>query len=319
MKQSPFLKLLIVIFAFIGLAALLKWGSSFVGTEEKKISSRHTILHMELEGVILNGEKFLKHLKKYREDDKVKAILIDINSPGGAVGPSQELFSEILRSRNEFKKPVICYSSGIVASGAYYAAAACDKLIVAPGSLIGSIGVIMQFANLEKLYDWGKIQRYSITSGKFKDSGAEYRSMREDERELFQGLIDEVYEQFKKDVMQGRNLKDDVMKQYADGRVFTGSKAVSLGFADQVGTYDEAVKVAADVAKLGSDYDIFEIPKRKRTIWDLGEDGEEDPINSLKEYAGLLSKKENLSQVVHKVLNVRFVNQPMLLMPGFWE
>lgn len=322
MKGSFFKKLVIIFLVFVGIGALLKMSGDFFGESEKKVTAKNTILHLDMNGVILNGKKFLKNLKKYKDEDKVKAILITINSPGGAVGPSQEIFTEIKRVREELKKPVICVSTGVMASGAYYSAVACDKIVVAPGALVGSIGVIMEFANIEKLYDWAKISRYSITSGKFKDSGAEYRAMREDERALFQNMIDEVYAQFKATVMKERNLKEDVVAEHADGRVFTGATAVKLGFADQEGFYEDAVKLAAETAKLGDNYDVFEIPKKRVSIFDLGDSDREDDVNSLAEYADILKGKSfgpDMEGAMKFVLRTKYLNQPLMLMPGTWE
>lgn len=322
MQGSFFKKLIIVFLVFVGLGALLKMSGDFFGSPEKHVTAKNTILHLEMNGVILNGKKFIKNLKKYRDDDKVKAILISINSPGGSVGPSQEIFSEIKRVREDLKKPVICVSTGVMASGAYYAAVGCDKIVVAPGALVGSIGVIMEFANLEKLYDWAKISRYSITSGKFKDSGAEYRPMRDDERVLFQSMIDEVYAQFKGTVAAERKLKDDVVSEYADGRVFTGSTAVKMGFADQEGFFEDAVKLAAETAKLGDNYELFEVPKKKVSIFDLGGSDNEDDLNSLAEFADVLKGKSfgpDMEGAMKYILRAKYLNQPLLLMPGYWE
>nr|BFD67879.1 signal peptide peptidase SppA [Bdellovibrio sp. HAGR004] len=322
MKGSFFKKLVIIFLVFVGLGALLKMGGDFFGSPDKKVTAKNTILHLEMNGVILNGKKFIKNLKKYRDDDKVKAILISINSPGGSVGPSQEIFAEIKRVRDEIKKPVICVSTGVMASGAYYAAVACDKIVVAPGSLVGSIGVIMEFANLEKLYDWAKISRYSITSGKFKDSGAEYRPMREDERTLFQSMIDEVYAQFKGTVAKERKLQEDVVAEYADGRVFTGATAVKMGFADQEGYFEDAVKLAAETAKLGEHYEVFEIPKKKVSIFDLGGGETEDDLNSLAEFADIMKGKSfgaDMEGAMKYILRAKYLNQPLMLMPGYWE
>ncbi|WP_413944234.1 signal peptide peptidase SppA [Bdellovibrio sp. HCB-162] len=322
MQGSFFKKLVIIFLVFVGIGALLKMSGDFFGESEKKVTAKNTILHLDMNGVILNGKKFLKNLKKYKDEDKVKAILITINSPGGAVGPSQEIYTEIKRVREELKKPVICVSTGVMASGAYYSAVACDKIVVAPGSLVGSIGVIMEFANIEKLYDWAKISRYSITSGKFKDSGAEYRAMREDERALFQNMIDEVYAQFKGTVAKERNLKEELVSEYADGRVFTGATAVKLGFADKEGFYEDAVKLAAETAKLGDNYDVFEVPKKRVSIFDLGDSDREDDVNSLAEYADVLKGKSfgpDMEGAMKFVLRSKFLNQPMMILPGTWE
>lgn len=323
MKSGSFFKkLIIVVLVFFAIGFFLNLNGGMFGESEKKVTAKNTILHLEMNGVILNGKKFLKNLKKYRDDDKVKAVLISINSPGGSVGPSQEIFAEIKRVREELKKPVVCVSTGVMASGAYYAAAACDKIVVAPGALVGSIGVIMEFANIEKLYDWAKISRYSITSGKFKDSGAEYRAMRDDEKALFQNMIDEVYAQFKGTVMTERKLKEDVVTEHADGRVFTGATAVKLGFADKEGFYDDAVKLTAEIAGLGDNYDVFEIPRKRMSIFDLGGEEAQDDVNSLAEYADVLKGKSfgpDMEGAMKFILRTKFMGQPMMILPGTWE
>ncbi len=274
------------------------------------------------------AHEFLNNLKKYADRDSVKAILIEINSPGGAVGPSQELYYEILRVKKETKKPVICVSTSLIASGGYYAAMACDKLIVTPGAMVGSIGVIMEFANLEDLYGWAKIKRYSIKSGKFKDSGAEYRAMRDDEKELFQDMIDEVYMQFKATVVEGRQLSDAVVSKYADGRVMTGAKAVELKFADQLGTFNDAVELAANVAKLGDkdDYDLFK-PHREQGHWFdylLDQRDDEDDLNSQVNSMFAANAPESVFEkgidaAMKKFLQTNLLNRPLYLMPGYWQ
>ncbi|MEK6627943.1 MAG: signal peptide peptidase SppA [Bdellovibrionota bacterium] len=299
--------------------------TSYFNNEDIRIT-RNEILHLEINGIIMNGKKFLSQLKKYKKDESVKAIVIEINSPGGAVGPSQELYYEILRAKEETKKPVVCVSTGLIASGGYYSALACDKLVVAPGTMIGSIGVIMEFANLEKLYDWAKVQRYTITSGKFKDSGSEYRAMRDDERQLFQEMINEVYDQFKNTVVEARNLPVETVNEYADGRVMTGATAVKLKFSDAIGTYEDAVKMAAKMANLGDDYKIFKPKKEKFNFFDvLAMDDEEDDLNSLSEVRDYLKGAKGVSakavagELAHTFFKTKYLNQPLFLMPGYWE
>ena len=269
------------------------------------------------------------HLKKYSKDDSVKAIVIDINSPGGAVGPSQEIYYEILRAKQETKKPVVCVSTGLMASGGYYSALGCDKIVVAPGAMIGSIGVIMEFANLEKLYEWAKVERYTIKSGKFKDSGSEYRAMRDDERQLFQSMINEVYDQFRNTVAKARSLPIETVTEYADGRVMTGSKAVELKFADAEGTYEDAIQMAARMAGLkNDDYRIFKPRREKFGVFDLlsfGQDDDGDDLNSLTDArASLLGVKSITSETVAKdivktFMRTKYMNQPMMILPGYWE
>lgn len=313
-----------LLIVFIGLVVFRSYRT--YRDDETARLSRNEVLSLEINGVIMNGKKFLQALKKYSKDETVKAIVIDVNSPGGAVGPSQEIYYEILRAKKETKKPIVCVSTGLMASGGYYAALACDKIVVAPGAMVGSIGVIMEFANLERLYDWAKIQRYTITSGKFKDSGSEYRPMREDERALFQEMITEVYDQFRGTVAKARNLSLEAVTQYADGRVMTGAKAVEIKFADAEGTYEDAVKMVARMAGLKEgDYKIFKPKKEKLSFWDLMEFGEsdEDDLNSLsgvKSFWGAKVTSEGVAkELVKSVLKTKYLNQPLFLMPGYWE
>lgn len=322
MKKSFFVKLFVLALVFFVLGFLFKKGGSYFNStndDDLKIDvARNSILQMELSGVIMNGKRFIKNLHKYKKDKNIKAIVINVNSPGGAVGPSQEIYTEIKRAREETKKPIICVTTGIMASGAYYSAVACDKIVVASGALVGSIGVIMEFANLEKLYDWAKIKRFTITSGRYKDSGNEFRTMRDDERSLFQDMITEVYNQFRQTVKDARKLDDKVLDEYADGRVFTGTKAVKMGFADIEGTFEDAVALAAKEANLGADYQLIEIPKRKKSILDFGDSGEDDPVNSVSQIKGLIADKA-IGESIEKIFRMKYLNQPMLIMPGFWN
>ncbi|MGZ3692049.1 MAG: S49 family peptidase, partial [Pseudobdellovibrio sp.] len=203
------------------------------------------------------------------------------------------------------------------------------KIVVAPGAMVGSIGVIMDFANHEKLYDWAKVSRYTITSGKFKDSGSEYRAMRDDERQLFQDMINEVYDQFRGTVAKARNLPLDQVTPYADGRVMTGSKAVQLKFADAEGTFEDAVKMAAHMAKVQEgDYKLFKPKKPRLGIMDLialGNDEEDDDLNSVSDLKNTILGAKSISSasiandLVKNVLKTKYLNQPMFLMPGYWE
>lgn len=319
MRKNPWLVFFILIAVFVGLFALAA-GSSVIaffggGEASAKVASKNSILKLELDGVIIDGKRFLKQLKKYRDDEKIKAIVVEINSPGGVVGPSQEIYQEILKTREFYKKPVVAVSTGLIASGAFYAAVAADKIVVSPGAMVGSIGVIMEFINLEKLYDWAKVSRYSINTGKYKDSGAEYRAMRPDERALFQDLVEDVFAQFKNAVAEGRNLKPEVVARYADGRVFTGATAVKLGFADEVGTVDEAYDIASDLAEM-EDFEIFEPPKHRPNIFDImGSQTDDEAETQFRSGKGLDSVVDG---VLRKLFRTELANRPLFLMPGSW-
>lgn len=306
MRRHPWLVLVVLVVVFGGLLFMMvgRSVSRFMDPDDlPSAMAPNTILRLELDGVIMDGKKFLKQLKKYREDKNVKAIVVEINSPGGVVGPSQEIYEEIKRTRTEFKKPVVAVSTGLMASGAYYSAIAADKIIVSPGVMMGSIGVIMEFINLEKLYDWAKVSRYTITTGRYKDSGAEYRAMRDDERALFQELVNDVYMQFKTAVAESRKLEMSVVDKFADGRVFTGTQGVKNGFADEVGTVDHAYDVAAELADIKK-FEIFEVPKKRPSIWELLPHDED-------EFA-------KFDHVIKGVLKTELANRPLYMLPGSW-
>jgi len=312
-KKNPWMMLLVLLLVFGGILTLILSFTVKPFFKERGLTvGSKSILHLQLNGVIMDGKKLLKPLLKYREDNSIKAIVIEINSPGGVVGPSQEIYEEIRRAREEFKKPVVAVSTSVMASGAYYAAVGADKIMVAPGTMVGSIGVIMEFTNLEKLYDWAKVSRFSISTGKYKDSGAEYRPMRDDERALFQDMINDVYEQFVEAVAEGREMKPEAVKEYADGRVFTGRKAVELGFADDVGTLEDAFDLAAELSGLGDDYEVFEPPKVRPGLWDLLQGGEDDATTMMP----WKTADAKIDAALNSLLRLELANKPLLLMPG---
>jgi len=253
---------LFVLLIFVGILALVGGIVSLFRPMQPPLA-KASILQLDLHGVIGDDEKFLERLKKYRDDDNIKGVLVSINSPGGIVGPSQAIYMELKRTREEFQKPVVVAGLGLMASGAYYAAVAADKIVVTPGCLVGSIGAIMPFVNLERLMDWAKIQRYSVKTGKYKDMGAEYRPMSEEERQLLQGLLDGVLVQFKGAIKDGRKLNPNVIDENADGRIFTGEEAVKLGFADQMGTLEDGRRLLGSLTGLGDDPNVFK-PRASR-------------------------------------------------------
>jgi protease-4 len=288
---------------FLGLA---KMAPRFerVGFFSSNVNMRSAILVLDLEGVIMDSRKFTESIAQYAKDDQIKAIVVRVNSPGGSVGPSQEIYRELKRVREELKKPVIATCSAVAASGAYYAAVAADKIFANPGTLMGSIGVIMEFANLEDLYGWAKIKRYAITTGPYKDTGAEYRPMRGDERELFQKMLSEVHMQFKKAVAEGRKLELSDVEKMADGRVFTGETAVAHKFADEIGTYEDAIKAAWAMAGETGEPEVFRPPRQENFLRMLLS-GDEEEARSLSDIAKAM-----------KALRVHLVGQPLYLLPS---
>lgn len=267
----------------------------------QEVVAENSILLLDLEGVILDGKKFLKDLRNYSTKDNIKGVLIRVNSPGGVVGPSQEIYQEIKRIKEDLGKPVYISASGLMASGAFYAAMGASKIYANKGSLLGSIGVIMNFANMEDLYSWAKIKRFNLTTGKFKDTGADFRAMRPEEKQYLEALLEESLNQFVNDIADGRkNLAIDKIRALADGRVFTGSFAKSYGFIDEVGTMQEAANELGEELGLGKNPKLF-VPKK-----------------SPEEFFAMLSEAANQLNPATKIesrLGMELVGRPLYLFP----
>ncbi|MBN1489504.1 MAG: signal peptide peptidase SppA [Phycisphaerae bacterium] len=196
---------------------------------------------------------FTENLRKAVHDDSVRAIVIRINSPGGSVTAADLMYQEILRVRNHPKhaKPVVAIIMDLGASGGYYAACACDKIIACRTSVVGSIGVIMQLLNVRGTFDKIGMDAVTIKSGEMKDAGSPFRHMTDAERAVFQGLIDEFYDRFVSIVATGRpNLTEAKVREFSDGRVWTASQALELGLIDGIGTLHEAIGLAKEMAGL---------------------------------------------------------------------
>ena len=189
-----------------------------------------------------------KKVREAGEDKEVKAIVLDINSPGGTVAAVQNIYSEILTAKKNGKKVVALFRD-VAASGGFYIAMAADKIVAEPGTITGSVGVIMQSANVEGLFDKIGVKMVPITSGKYKDIGSAYRPMTQEEKALLQDMVDDTYTQFFAAVKAGRpGVEESVLREYTDGRVFTGQRAYNLGFIDKLGGEEEALNLAGELA-----------------------------------------------------------------------
>jgi protease-4 len=240
------------------------------------ISSDDEITLLEIDGPIYDSDDMVRRIKRFRKSSH-KVLLLRLNSPGGAVAPSQEIYTELRRARDEDKKIIVASVSSMAASGAYYIASACNQIVANPGSLTGSIGVIAKFPDASKLLQKFGVRFETIKSGEFKDTGNFDRPMTPAERRYMQSTIDDVYDQFLGDVAEGRfnafqktlskrlgekpekvTMKEvkEHIRQWADGRVFTGRMALREGFVDKLGNYYDAVKVAADLGGVKGDPQI---------------------------------------------------------------
>jgi len=210
------------------------------------------------------SQQIAKRIKTLAAKKEVKAIVLDINSPGGTVGAVQEIYSAIIKAKAETKKPFIARFGEVSASGGYYVAAACDQILAQPGTITGSIGVIFSVSNYEGLMKKVGFKSDAIKSGKFKDIGSPMREMTPDERKLLQAMIDDSYDQFVTAVSDGRKMPVDQVKLLADGRIYTGRQAISVKLVDKLGDLQDAIDIAGEMGGLGrnprvlTDSDPFE-------------------------------------------------------------
>ncbi|MBA5874061.1 MAG: signal peptide peptidase SppA [Nitrospira sp. CR1.2] len=225
-------------------------------------SGQDRVALIRVEGVILDAQATISELKHYSENPLVKAIVIRIDSPGGGVVPSQEIHDAVKRVKNKSNKAVIASMGTVAASGGYYIAAATDRIIANPGTLTGSIGVIMEMANFEGLMKKVGVEGVVIKSGRFKDVGSPIRKMSDEERKLLQSVMDDVHHQFIQAVADGRSLEVSEVESLADGRIYTGRQAKEARLVDELGDLDDAIHIAADIAGMEGEPKVVEPRKR---------------------------------------------------------
>lgn len=266
---------------FFAVATLSIISSTWFGGDHFTVGQDRVVV-IDLKGVIYKSGYFTRKVSRLLEDNKVKAIVVRINSPGGLVGPSQEIYQSI-RKANE-KIPVIASIGALGASGGYYAALGARKIYANPGSLTASVGVISEFANLEKLYQWAKIERFALKSGKLKDVGSETRKMTPEEREFLTAMLKDIHDEFKTTVQTQRKLTPEETEKWTDGRVMTGSQAFKVKLVDDLGGVEDALTEAKKAAGLPEKAPVeYPEAQRKGLLRELisPESGEESFMESL--------------------------------------
>jgi protease-4 len=217
---------------------------------------------VRIEGVIVDSRDAIEELRKFRENPNVKAIVLRIDSPGGGVVPSQEIYSEVLKTRTEGRVKVVTSMGNLAASGGYYIAAATDRIVANPGTLTGSIGVIMELANVRGLLEKVGVQSVVIKSGKHKDLASPFRAMSVEDRAILQTVLDDVHDQFIQAVAAGRAMKVDQVRDLADGRIFTGRQARTVKLVDELGDLQDAIKLAGKMGGIAGEPRVVETRKR---------------------------------------------------------
>lgn len=216
---------------------------------------------IEVEGVIVSSKETIEQLIDFRDDDSVKAIVLRVDSPGGGVGPSQEIYEEVKKAVEV--KPLVVSMGSVAASGGYYIAVPARRILANPGTITGSIGVIMEFTNFQELLEKIGLQSQVVKSGEHKDIGSPVRPMSDEDRKILQAMIDDVHQQFVAAVAEGRNLAPEKVRPLADGRIYTGRQALAAGLVDELGNLQDSVAVAAEMAGITGEPRVVYPPRKK--------------------------------------------------------
>jgi protease-4 len=224
---------------------------------------------VDLEGVILDPKTVVKQLKDFGDDDSIKAIILHVNSPGGGVAASEEIYREVKRIRDDKKKRIVSSIETVGASGAYYVSSATNKIYADNGSIVGSIGVIAEWVNYGELMRWIKLKPEVLYHGEFKDTGDPTREMTPAERAYMQALIDNMYGQFVQAVADGRHAKADDIKSIADGRVWTGQEALSMHLIDQIADFEAVVEDTAKSVNISGKPVLVHPQTERKSVLDL--------------------------------------------------
>jgi len=267
MKKHPLLLGLLVFGVLFSLFLVSIFALSYFSGREDSLWADEKIAIIEVRGVIIDPQPTVEKLIKFRKNEKIKAIILRIDSPGGAVGPAQEIYSEVKKAQRE--KKVLVSMGSVAASGGYYVACAADKIMANPGTITGSIGVIVESLNVEDLFRKIGLRSEVIKSGRHKDMGSPFRKMGPEERGLLQGVLDNVHEQFIQAVAEGRKLPLEKVRSLADGRIFSGDQARTMGLVDELGNLQDAIAMAATMSGIKGEPEVIYPEKKRFSLLDL--------------------------------------------------
>jgi len=263
-RRHPYL-FFILIFTSVTSVAIIGLSLLFIfGTRNADFEFGEKVGVVEIIGAIADSKDIIHNLKRFREDDSVKAIVVRIDSPGGGVGPSQEIFREI-RKTSESKK-VIASLGGVAASGGYYIAAGADGIVANPGTITGSIGVIMGYSNFQELLKKIGLVPVVIKSGEYKDIGSPVREMTKKEEEILHNLANQIHRQFIKAIAEGRGIEQSKVDKFADGRIFSGEEAKKLGLVDRFGNLEDAIEWAGRMGGIKGKISAVYPPEKKLSV-----------------------------------------------------
>ena len=295
-RRHPFLFSLLVFTALSSATLILlsliiafgMKGSDLVGLD---MNGGEKVGVIEVVGVIANSRETIEQLKRFREDDDIRAIVIRVDSPGGVVGPSQEIYREIVRTKAT--KKVIASMGAVAASGGYYVIAGTDGIVANPGTITGSIGVIMQYTNIQELFSKIGLSPVVIKSGKYKDAGSPVRAMTPEEQQYLKAFVDRLHQQFVSAIAEGRQLDLAKVQDLADGRIYTGQDAMDLGLVDRIGNLEDAVEWAGRLAGIEGKIVAVYPPEKKISILRLLSE------SALKDLVGRVTRPEMTAEYIY--------------------
>lgn len=267
MKRRPVLLGFMVLGVLLCLFVISIGVLSYLTSRDESFWGKDKVAILEIKGVILDPQPTVEKLIRFRKNEQVKAIILRIDSPGGGVGPAQEIYAEVKKTQRE--KKVLVSVGSVAASGGYYIACAADQIMANPGSITGSIGVIMENVNVEDLLAKIGLRPNVVKSGKHKDIGSPLRSMTEEERKLLQGVLDSIHEQFIQAVAEGRKVPVEKIRPLADGRIFSGDQAKDLGLIDSLGNLEDAIAMAGQLGGIKGEPEVIYPEKKRFSILDL--------------------------------------------------
>jgi len=266
-KRPLVISLLLLGGIFVFFLALALTVAGLTGGRSRQFALGEKVAVVEVLGVIASAQRTVQHLQDFGDDDAIKAVVLRVDSPGGGVGPSQEIHDEVLRLAAT--KPVVVSMGSAAASGGYYVSAPADLIFANPGTITGSIGVIMEFTNIQELLDKIGLRSQVVKSGEHKDIGSPVRPMSAEDRAILQALIDDVHSQFVTAVAQGRKLPAEEVREFADGRIFSGRQAKQLGLVDELGGLQAAIRKAAELGGIDGEPAIVYPPREKPRLIDF--------------------------------------------------
>ncbi|MBW2554954.1 MAG: signal peptide peptidase SppA [Deltaproteobacteria bacterium] len=267
MKKRPILTAFLILIGICAVFFLMVFGLSHFGEQYTYGFGGDRIGVVKIEGTIVDSEPIIEKIIKFRKSKNIKAIILRINSPGGMVAPSQEIYQEVKKACRE--KKVVVSMESIAASGGYYIACTADKIVANPGTLVGSIGVILQIENIEELLSKIGLKREIVKSGKYKDIGSMTRPMTEEEEAILQGFSDNIYYQFVDAVAEGRDMKREEVLKLADGRIFTGEQAIKLGLIDRLGNLQDTISMTGEMVGIEGEPKVVYPKKKRPSVFDF--------------------------------------------------